>query len=109
VTEREASALLCNAAQHDRVYVVMQWVMRAVVERRLANALRGAEAPVLSRTYQVLSDGMMYYMECKKIVDTPFPFPYAQFVMGMMLIFSVASPGASRCGLSSPLLYNRWR
>lgn len=29
---------------------------------------------------------------CRKLADTPFPFPYAQLVMGMLIMFLVAIP-----------------
>ena len=38
----------------------------------------GHDAPIVSRIYQVLSDGTLPYHAALKVVDTPFPFAYAQ-------------------------------
>ena len=35
---------------------------------------------------------MNAFMQCKKIVDTPFPFPYAQCVMVALIMFMVSFP-----------------
>ncbi|CAI5529424.1 unnamed protein product [Closterium sp. Naga37s-1] len=63
----------------DRVYLVMCWLHRALVARRMAGGI-SQDAPIVSRIYQVLSDGMLGYENALKIVNTPFPFPFAQCV-----------------------------
>ena len=35
---------------------------------------------------------MSSFMDCKKIVDTPFPFPYAQCVFVALLVYAVSTP-----------------
>ena len=45
---------------------------------------------------QVLSDGMMHYLNALKVVDTPFPFPYAQLNAG-------ARSRSIGCGLGGDL------
>ena len=53
--------------------------------RRKAGGL-AADAPIVSRVYQVLSDGMLGYLGARKLADTPFPFPYAQLNAGFCLV-----------------------
>jgi len=75
----------------NRVYCVMTWITRALVQRMKKGGL-AMPPPILSRTYQVLSEGMSAYMHARKICDTPFPFPYAQLVTLLIIIFVVTAP-----------------
>merc|ERR1712107_929613 len=68
-------ALLLDA--RERVHLVMTWLVKELVARRKAGGI-AAEAPVVSRIYQVLSDGLLGYLNAIKLTDTPFPFAYAQ-------------------------------
>ena len=61
----------------ERVHVVLSWVTRLLVHRRKSGGL-AVDAPVVSRLHQFLSDGNMWYLAALKVVDTPFPFAYAQ-------------------------------
>ena len=53
----------------------------------LADAMRHLDvaAPIQSRMYQELSNGMLGFSNCLKIADVPFPLPYAQ-LLGLLLI-----------------------
>ena len=50
------------------------------------------DAPVLSRFYQLLGEGHISFMQCKKIRDTPFPFPYAQLMRCLLWLLVVTIP-----------------
>jgi predicted membrane chloride channel (bestrophin family) len=45
----------------------------------------------LSRYYN-LNAGLESFAQCKKIVDTPFPYPYAQGITIMLILFTIAVP-----------------
>ena len=75
VSPAERAALLGSA---ERVHIVLGWLTRLLVRRRNRGGLAQAEAPIVSRVYQVLSDGTLWYHAALKVVDTPFPFAYAQ-------------------------------
>jgi len=64
-------------ASPQPVHLVLSWLQRLIIARRKAGGL-AADAPIVSRIHQVISDGMLGYAQALKIVDTPFPFPYAQ-------------------------------
>ena len=72
-----AAELGALRATEERVHLVMGALHRALVSRRKAGGLT-TDAPVVSRIYQVLSDGMLAYLAALKLRDTPFPLPYAQ-------------------------------
>lgn len=75
VTAAERARL---AASAERVHVVIGWLTRLLVRRRKSGGLSEAEAPVVSRIYQVLSDGTFWYLSALKVADTPFPILVAQ-------------------------------
>lgn len=82
VSDVELSLLSSSA---ERVHLVNGWLLRSLVVRRKEGGL-ATDGPVVSRIYQVLSDGMMWYLGALKIRDTPFPFPYAQLNATFCLI-----------------------
>eukprot|EP00897_Mesotaenium_endlicherianum_P004622 jgi/Mesen1/4188/ME000219S03324 len=88
-------AILSDSA--DPVYLVLSWIHRQLVARRMAGGIK-EDAPIVSRIYQVLSDGMLGYENALKIRSTPFPFPYAQ---SMALLMHVNALGV-------PLLMAQW-
>lgn len=76
---------------HNRPQVVLVWIHRALVARIREGGLPIAP-PILSRTFQVISNGTMFGNHCIKIVDTPFPFPYNQLVQFLLGTFMLTSP-----------------
>jgi hypothetical protein len=75
----------------ERVFVACMWCQRAMVERHQKRGIR-QPAPIVAQNYRSLSEGMNAFMQCKKIVDTPFPFPYAQCVMVALIMFMFSFP-----------------
>lgn len=69
----------------------MAWIHQIIQERRRDNGL-AIEAPILTRVYQVLSEGMLGFEQCRKIMDTPFPFPWVQFVTACLLVYTFTVP-----------------
>lgn len=76
---------------HTRVYLVMQWLTDCVVLQGKAKWFE-VEGPIVSRIYQELSDGMLGFNQARKMSDVPFPFPYAQLVMILLLVYSLTVP-----------------
>eukprot|EP00747_Dinoflagellata_sp_TGD_P024467 gnl/TRDRNA2_/TRDRNA2_130570_c0_seq3.p1 gnl/TRDRNA2_/TRDRNA2_130570_c0~~gnl/TRDRNA2_/TRDRNA2_130570_c0_seq3.p1 ORF type:complete len:604 (+),score=75.48 gnl/TRDRNA2_/TRDRNA2_130570_c0_seq3:70-1881(+) len=69
----------------DRVEVLLQWIQRSVVIN-MANGVLPIPPPVISRVFQELSRGIVNLQNARKIADFPFPFPYAQTSVVMLLI-----------------------
>ena len=80
VTHAERQRLASTA---ERVHVVLGWLTRLLVRRRKSGGL-AHDAPIVSRIYQVFSDGTLWYMAALKVVDTPFPFPLARECRGTL-------------------------
>jgi predicted membrane chloride channel (bestrophin family) len=85
-TERESEVL---TGATDRVQVVMYWLLHSLVE--MSKDLDIAP-PIQSRMYQELSNGMLGLTMAVKIADVPFPFPYAQLLLFMLLSYIVFIP-----------------
>eukprot|EP00929_Paragymnodinium_shiwhaense_P041242 TRINITY_DN2142_c0_g4_i1.p1 TRINITY_DN2142_c0_g4~~TRINITY_DN2142_c0_g4_i1.p1 ORF type:complete len:597 (-),score=173.76 TRINITY_DN2142_c0_g4_i1:137-1927(-) len=76
----------CSAVhEFNRVEVLLHLTQSLIVKSLDAGLLRIAP-PILSRVFQTLSRGFVNLLNCKKITDTRFPFPYAQ-VIAMLLFF----------------------
>lgn len=75
----------------DRVSYVYASILHLSNQRRADGGL-GADAPVLSRYYQLLSDGMLGFRQARKVEDIPFPFPYSQAVTSMLFLFAFVFP-----------------
>jgi len=92
VSEQELRALEgLNALHAERVYIVSHWIRCAIAERSASGGLQ-QPAPIIAQAYARLSGGMTSFMDCKKIVDTPFPYPYAQCVFVSLLVYAVSTP-----------------
>eukprot|EP01024_Parvocaulis_polyphysoides_P005185 TRINITY_DN11299_c0_g1_i2.p1 TRINITY_DN11299_c0_g1~~TRINITY_DN11299_c0_g1_i2.p1 ORF type:complete len:218 (+),score=-1.61 TRINITY_DN11299_c0_g1_i2:84-656(+) len=75
----------------ERVHACSMWIHQYVLERRAAGGLL-IDPPIMTRLYQVFSEGMIGYEQCRKLNDTPFPFPWAQAVLALLLMFALVVP-----------------
>ncbi|KAK9789401.1 hypothetical protein WJX73_006004 [Symbiochloris irregularis] len=75
----------------ERAAACYTWVHQLLQERLAAGGL-GTPAPVLANVYRSLTLGYRSFQSCRTLVDTPFPFPWAQLVLMLLLIFSITCP-----------------
>ena len=78
-------------AAHDRVGYLFSNIIHLANQRR-ADGNLGVDAPVLSRYYQLTSDGMLGFRQARKIEDLPFPWPYTQAVSAFLAMFTIGFP-----------------
>ena len=90
VTEGELQ-LLEPLGPGDRAYVVQTWMVRLMTNRLAAGGL-AIPPPLLSRTYQVLSDGTAAAMQARKVSYVAFPFPLRQLLLWLLLVFNLMAP-----------------
>jgi len=90
VTDGELE-LLERLAPGDRAYVVQTWIVRLMTNRLSAGGL-AIPPPLLSRTYQVLSDGTAAAMHARKVSYVAFPFPLRQLLVLLLLVFNIFAP-----------------
>mmetsp|Transcript_41512 Transcript_41512/g.109497 ORF Transcript_41512/g.109497 Transcript_41512/m.109497 type:complete len:563 (-) Transcript_41512:102-1790(-) len=87
----EEVKLLEEIAPEDRSFVVQTWIVRMMTERLRQGGL-AIPPPLLSRTYQVLSDGTAAMAQARKISYVAFPFPLRQLLAVLLLFFLVIAP-----------------
>lgn len=78
----EESALL----REKRPVMLMTWIQKLVIEN--PKAVLAGDA-ILSRAFQINTDANTFYNECRRICETPFPFPFVQttFVIIHLWVF----------------------
>lgn len=85
-TKAELEALQSST---DRPNVVMYWIINQLAW--ISGDILIA-APIQSRVYQELSNGMLGFNQAQKIADVPFPFPYAQLLLVLLTCFALFIP-----------------
>eukprot|EP00440_Ansanella_granifera_P019993 gb/GFBE01021724.1/.p1 GENE.gb/GFBE01021724.1/~~gb/GFBE01021724.1/.p1 ORF type:complete len:552 (+),score=55.95 gb/GFBE01021724.1/:1-1656(+) len=91
---------LANAP--DRVELLMQWLQQHIMEGT-RNGVLVAPAPIVSRVFQELSTGMAGLSKVSNIKEVPFPFPYSQTLVLMLLAHWMFTPFLASQNFSSPM------
>jgi len=73
------------------VELVFQWIQQLMVDG-LHEGIIAAPPPVATRAFQQLASGMVSYHDAMKVAKVPFPFPYAQITIVMLIIHSIITP-----------------
>jgi len=77
----------------ERVYTAFSWVQTLIAQRSDQTYGWKAVAPPTGVTiWRSLSDGFAAFEQCRALVDTPFPFPWAQVMVVLLLIYSCTVP-----------------
>jgi len=87
--DKDSLAFLLNA--NDRCEILMQWIQRLIADGHVDGAIITAP-PILSRVYQELSRGIVNLNNVRKIEQVPFPLPYAQILMWMLVVHWGVTP-----------------
>eukprot|EP00929_Paragymnodinium_shiwhaense_P089665 TRINITY_DN4980_c0_g4_i1.p1 TRINITY_DN4980_c0_g4~~TRINITY_DN4980_c0_g4_i1.p1 ORF type:complete len:555 (+),score=66.14 TRINITY_DN4980_c0_g4_i1:169-1833(+) len=79
------AALTWLGCQPNQTEIVLQWIQRLIMENHHTGVL-SAPAPILSRVFQELGNGMKDFNDARRIKLVPFPFPYAQMISMMLCL-----------------------
>eukprot|EP00931_Biecheleriopsis_adriatica_P003808 TRINITY_DN105567_c0_g1_i1.p1 TRINITY_DN105567_c0_g1~~TRINITY_DN105567_c0_g1_i1.p1 ORF type:complete len:512 (-),score=90.07 TRINITY_DN105567_c0_g1_i1:263-1798(-) len=83
---------LCkDELQFNRVEVLIHMIQQLIVDAQDRGVIKIAP-PILSRVFQTLSRGQVNLMNCKKIKDCLFPYPYVQMTSVLLLTLSFLTP-----------------
>ncbi|CAE8714556.1 unnamed protein product [Polarella glacialis] len=74
--------------QHE---VVTNWIQRLIVQATDA-CIVDVPAPILSRVFQEIGNGVVNLNNARKNRDVPFPFPYAQVISCMLCVHWLLTP-----------------
>lgn len=76
---------------HDKPNTICLWIIQGVIIMTRKKLL-DIPPPILSRIFQELSNGMLGFNQAHKVALVPFPFPFAQMVSLLLIIFYIAIP-----------------
>jgi hypothetical protein len=69
------------------VFATAQRIQRAIITRLHAGGMR-APPPIISRIFQEVSNGLLFYNNATKMKEVPVPFPYVQLNAFLLNAFS---------------------
>mmetsp|Transcript_54232 Transcript_54232/g.63370 ORF Transcript_54232/g.63370 Transcript_54232/m.63370 type:complete len:350 (+) Transcript_54232:597-1646(+) len=75
-----------------KVTLAWTWLSEFMIREHLAGSMGDVGAPIVSRCFQFLSDGTIYYNQARKIMFIPFPYPHAQLSAFFIATIVVAVP-----------------
>jgi len=97
IDELDAESLMylqeCTEKELNKVQVVMHWIQNLVTHNS-ATGMLPVPAPILTRVYQDLSKGMLIQADARNITEVPFPFPYAQIIVVLLISHMCLTPVA---------------
>jgi len=92
VSKNEIDFLQRAKGPSAKVTLAWHWVSEFIIREHLAGTLGAVGPPIISRIFQFLSDGMIYYNHARKIMFIPFPFPHAQISAFFNLTITLTVP-----------------
>mmetsp|Transcript_88124 Transcript_88124/g.197097 ORF Transcript_88124/g.197097 Transcript_88124/m.197097 type:complete len:578 (-) Transcript_88124:43-1776(-) len=78
-------------AQGRKVEIVFQWIKVYIIQS-MQEGLLNVPPPILTRVFQELGSGLVYFHEALQVVIWPFPFPYAQMNAVLLLVYLCLTP-----------------
>jgi len=75
-----------------RTEVVYQWIQVLIMSEVDHGVLRQVPPPILNGAYQELGKAMCAYIEIMQVITLPFPFPYSQAALLMIILYMLVAP-----------------
>merc|ERR1719440_623754 len=82
---------LCEAREVNVVEVVLHWITVLITDNATTGIIAIAP-PILSRSYQTLSRGMVNLHDARKLADVPYPFPLSQIHVLLIWLHMFLTP-----------------
>jgi len=86
----------------SKVELVYQWIQHLLVDN-IDTGILSIPAPLLSRVFQEINDGMIQFHQAIKISTIPFPFPYAQTCDCLLIMHYLTTPFVLSQWVSHPV------
>eukprot|EP00421_Protoceratium_reticulatum_P044091 CAMPEP_0168432222 /NCGR_PEP_ID=MMETSP0228-20121227/38781_1 /TAXON_ID=133427 /ORGANISM="Protoceratium reticulatum, Strain CCCM 535 (=CCMP 1889)" /LENGTH=380 /DNA_ID=CAMNT_0008446345 /DNA_START=72 /DNA_END=1211 /DNA_ORIENTATION=- len=93
----------CIQDSGNKIELVFHWIQVIVVEN-MASGVLNIAPPILSRAFNELADGMVKYHDCMKISLVPFPFPYSQTTVFLLICHWLITPVMICTWTAQPIL-----
>jgi len=84
-------SLMAIKNSEAKVELIFAWIQQLVVHN-IKTGVLAIPAPILSRAFQELANGMVAFHEALKISYVPFPFPYAQCCDLLLMLHWLVTP-----------------
>lgn len=92
VSENEVKQLQKARGASAKTQLAWYWLSEFIAREHLAGSSGVVGPPIISRLFQFLSDGMIYYNHARKIMFIPFPFPHAQLAVFFVAVVVFTVP-----------------
>mmetsp|Transcript_27888 Transcript_27888/g.83370 ORF Transcript_27888/g.83370 Transcript_27888/m.83370 type:complete len:486 (-) Transcript_27888:38-1495(-) len=89
--DMDEDSLVFLRSASDKCEVLMQWLQKTIVEAQYSGTL-AVQPPILAMTFGDLNGGVVNLNNVRKVRDIPFPFPYAQMTVVLLLIHVMTTP-----------------
>lgn len=92
--DQETVSFLKDCPNHlgfDRVEAC-QHMIQVLITQNIGTGVFTIPPPIMARAYQSLSRGLVHCANLHKIMDTKFPFPYAQIITFILVVHCVFTP-----------------
>lgn len=92
VSDAELHMLRRAKGASAKVNLAWTWLSDFMIREHLAGSMGNVASAIVSRCFQFLSDGMIFYNQARKIMLIPFPYPHAQLSAFFIVIIVFAVP-----------------
>merc|ERR1719230_288360 len=75
----------------DPTLMIGEWIAESVTRMSVEQKLT-IPGPILSRFYQEMSNGMLGFNQAFKVTFVPFPYPFAQILAALLMLFCCICP-----------------
>merc|ERR1711920_439004 len=83
--------------------ILIQWIQKLIINSSDSRILC-VDPPILSRAFQEISRGAVNFNQLRNFTEIPFPYPYAQMLSVMLVLFSFFTPVLAGICIKSGLL-----
>lgn len=83
--------LATEEANGKRVQICLAWI-KAFTLQKASQGILDVPAPILTRVFQELGNGLGHFHRAQEIVIWPFPFPYTQLNWFLLQIYTIITP-----------------
>lgn len=86
----------------EKVALIYQWLQSLIIDNVKLGVL-AVPPPILTRSFQRLSDGLNMFHNAYKITNVPYPFPYMQATEWLLMLHWIVTPMVVCSWTTSPV------
>lgn len=82
---------LCAKDVRLRPEIVVQWIQTNLL-KAVNMGLITTPPPIVARAFQELNSGMLRLQQMQTVAETPFPIPYSQMALALLIVYTLITP-----------------